>query len=77
MSTVQRSPLGLPTALAQGGLGCLEGLFTRDKAWEGRRPTRYQDIDEHANRSDVPTSKKEKCCTGTSIAAASLQLPWS
>ncbi len=46
MSTVQRSPLELPTALAQGGLGCLEGRLTRDKAWEGRRPTRYQDVDE-------------------------------
>ena len=43
----------------------------------GATPTRYQDIDERANQSDVPTSKREKCCTGTSIAAASLQLPWS
>ncbi len=38
MSTVQRSPLELPTALAQGGLGCLEGQLTRDKAFGKTTP---------------------------------------
>ena len=77
MSTVQRSPLGLPTALAQGGLGCLEGRFTRDTAWEGRRPTRYQDIDERASQSDVPTSKRKNATQAPPLPPHSLQLPWS
>ena len=57
MSTVQRSPLWLPTALAQGGLGCLEGKFTRDTAREAT-PDEIPDNDERASSSDVPTSKK-------------------
>ena len=57
MSTVQQSPLWLPTALAQGGLGCLEGKFTRDTA-RGATPDEIPDIDERASSSDVPTSKK-------------------
>ncbi len=56
MSTVQQSPIWLPTALAQGGLGCLEGMFTRDTA--GATPDEIPDIDERASSSDVPTSKK-------------------
>ena len=58
MSTVQRSPLGLPTALAKGGLGCLEGQFARDTAWEAT-PDEIPRRRQVANRSDVPTSKKE------------------
>jgi len=71
MSTVQRSPLELPTALAQGGLGCLEGQLTRDKALGRRHPTRYRDVDESPTDPTFICRKRE-CCTGATTTAASL-----
>ncbi len=75
MSTVQRSPLGLPTALAQGGLGCLEGKFTRDTAWEATPDEipRHRRASQFIRRSYV--KEQVKCCTSTSVAAAFTSAP--
>ena len=75
MSTVQRSPLGLPTALAQGGLGCLEGKFTRDTTWEATPDEipRHRRASQFIRRSYV--EEKVKCCTSTSVAAAFASAP--